>query len=88
MLEVISSWRESTFFKNYALVVQWTTVSMMSILEILLKLRLNQGDVTAAFLHAGLNQDKKVYVEMPLGFRKKGKCLKFKKTSLWTSTTP
>ena len=53
---------------------------MMLILEILLKLKSKQGDVTAAFLHADLNKDEKVYVEMPLGFRKKGKCLKSKKT--------
>ena len=48
--------------------------------RVLLKLKSKQGDVTAAFLHADLNEDEKVYVEMPLGFRKKGKCLKLKKT--------
>ena len=45
-----------------------------------MKLKSKQGDVTAAFLHADLNEDEKVYVEMPLGFRKKGKYLKLKKT--------
>ena len=68
------------FFETYAPVVQWTTVRMMLILEILLKLKSKQGDVTAAFLHADLGEDEKVYVEMPLGFRKKGKVLKLKKT--------
>ena len=52
----------------------------MLILEILLNLKSKQGDVTAAFLHADLGEDKKVYVKMPLGFRKKGKVLSLKKT--------
>ena len=52
----------------------------MLILEILLNLKSKQGDVTAAFLHADLGEDEKVYVEMPLGFRKKGKVLSLKKT--------
>ena len=45
-----------------------------------MKLKSKQCNVTAAFLYADLNEDEKVYVEMPLGFRKKGKCLKLKKT--------
>ena len=53
---------------------------MMLVLDILLKLKPKQGDVTSALLHADLNEDEKVYVGMPLGFRKKGKCLKLKKT--------
>ena len=53
---------------------------MVLILEILLKLKSKQGDVTADFLHADINEDEKMYVEMPLGFRKKGKYLKLKKT--------
>ena len=68
------------FFETYAPVVQWTTVRLMLILEILLKLKSKQGDVTAAFLHAELDEDEKVYVEMPLGFRKPGKVLSLKKT--------
>jgi hypothetical protein len=49
----------------------------MLILEVLLQLTSKQGDVTAAFLHADLDKEKeKVYVEMPLGFRSKGKVLK------------
>jgi hypothetical protein len=36
--------------------------------------------VTAAFLHAELDEKEKVYVEMPLGFRQPGKVLKLKKT--------
>ena len=52
----------------------------MLILEVLLNLKSKQGDVTAAFLHADLGKNEKVYVEMPLGFRKKGKVLSLKKT--------
>ena len=39
-----------------------------------------QGDVTAAFLHADLSPEEKIFVEMPLGFRQKGKILCLKKT--------
>jgi hypothetical protein len=53
------------FFETYAPVVQWTTVHMMLILEVLLDLKSKQGDVTAAFLHAELPKDEEVYVEMP-----------------------
>lgn len=68
------------FFETYAPVVQWTTVRLLLILEVLLQLKSKQGDVTAAFLHADLDEREKVYVEMPLGFRKQGKVLKLKKT--------
>jgi hypothetical protein len=68
------------FFETYAPVVQWTTVRLMLILEILLDLKSKQGDVTAAFLHGELGEDEKVYVKMPLGFRKAGKVLKLNKT--------
>jgi len=46
----------------------------------LLDLKSKQGDVTAAFLHSELGENERVYVEMPLGFRKAGKVLKLKKT--------
>ena len=63
------------FFETYALVVQWTTVRLMLILEILLQLKSKQGDVTAAFLHADFDDNENVYAEMPLGFQQKGKVL-------------
>ncbi len=50
-------------------------------LEVLLGLKLKQGDVTAAFLQADLGEDEEVYVGMSRGFDKKGKVLKLKKTS-------
>ena len=48
------------FFKTYAPVVQWTTIRLMLIIEVLLRLKSKQGDVTAAFLHADLGKNKKV----------------------------
>ena len=68
------------FFETYAPVVQWTTVRLMLILEVLLELKSKQGDVTAAFLHAKLEDNERVYVEMPRGFRKEGKVLSLKST--------
>eukprot|EP00970_Alexandrium_tamarense_P013493 scaffold3441_cov152-Alexandrium_tamarense.AAC.1 len=56
-----------------ARVVGWTTVRLLLILEVLLDLISKQGDVTAAFLHADLPDNETVYVEMPRGFRQKGK---------------
>ena len=37
------------FFKTYAPVIQWTTIRLMFILEILMGLKSKQGDVTCAF---------------------------------------
>jgi hypothetical protein len=73
------------FFETYAPVVQWTTICLMFILEILLGLISMQGNVTCAFLHADLEKNKTVYVDMPMGFAQYGKngkkkCLKLKKT--------
>ena len=68
------------FFETYAPVVQWTTVHLMLILEVLLGLKSKQGDVTAAFLHADIDEVENVYVKMPRGFEKKGKVLKLCKT--------
>ncbi len=50
----------------------------MLILENLLGLKSKQAGVTAAFLHAILGEDEKVYVEMPLGFKQHGSNGKFK----------
>ena len=52
----------------------------MLILEVLLGLKSKQGDVTAAFLHAKLEDNERVYVEMPRGFKKPGKVLSLKST--------
>ena len=68
------------FFETYAPVVQWTTIRLMLILEVLLGLKSKQGDVTAAFLHAKLPEDEEVYVAMPQGFQQQGKCLRLRRT--------
>ena len=60
-------------FETYAPVVQWKNVLLMLILEVLMGLKSKQGDVTAAFLHANLGKEEKVFVEMPQGFEVKGK---------------
>ena len=59
--------------EKYVPLVQCTNMRMMLILGILLKLKSKQGTITAAFLHADLNKNIKIYGEMSLGFRKKGK---------------
>ncbi len=51
------------FFETYAIVVQWTTVYLILILDYLIRLKSKQADVIAAFLHATLGEDEKVYVE-------------------------
>ena len=68
----------------YAPVVQWTTVRLMLVLEVLIGLKYKQGEMTAAFLHADLGEDEKVFVDMTLGFGVKvkngrNKVLKLKK---------
>jgi len=51
------------FFETYAPVVQWTTVRLMLILDVLLNLKSKQGDVTAAFLQAEIPDGEHVYVQ-------------------------
>ncbi len=50
-------------FETYTPVVQWTTNCLMLILENLLGLIFKQADVTAAFLHATLGENERVYLE-------------------------
>ena len=57
------------YFETYAPVVQWTTIRLMLILECLLGLKSKQGDVTCAFLHAHLEENEKVHLKMPQGFK-------------------
>jgi hypothetical protein len=57
----------------------------MFVLEVLLGLKSMQGNVTCAFLHANIEENKNVYFKMALGFGQYGpngkkKCLKLKKT--------
>ena len=55
-------------FETYASVMQWTTVKSMFILEVLLGLKSNQGNVTAEFTHVDIPDNDKVYIEMPRVF--------------------
>jgi hypothetical protein len=71
---------EVDFFETYSPVIQWTTICLMLILEVLLGLKSKQGDVTSAFLHALLGPNEHICCEMPLDFRIPGKVLKLKKT--------
>ncbi|KAL7528926.1 hypothetical protein ACHAWF_002767 [Thalassiosira exigua] len=63
------------YFEMYIAAVQWTTVRLMLMLEVIVDLKSEQGDVTAGFLRAELNKGEKVYVVMPQGFSQKGKIL-------------
>ncbi len=76
------------FFETYAPVVQWTTVHLMLILEVLLELKSKQGDITAAFLHADIPEGENIYVKMPCGFKRKDKVLKLKKTPYGLRQSP
>jgi hypothetical protein len=76
------------YFETYAPVVQWTTIRLMLMLEVLLDLKSKQGDVTAAFLHAELNEGERVYIEMPQGFRQKGKVLSLNRTIYGLKQSP
>ena len=55
-------------FETYASLVQWTTVQLMLIIEVLLGLTSNKSDLTSAFLHAYILENEKVYVEILRGF--------------------
>ncbi len=73
------------FFVTYAPVVQWTTIRLMFILEILFGLKSKLGNVLCAFLHGELEPGENVHVEMPLSFSQYSKdgtrkVLKLKKT--------
>ena len=52
------------FFGTYVTVVQWSTVHLILILEVLLGLKSQQGNVEAAFFHVDLEPSKEVYVNM------------------------
>ncbi len=72
-------------FETYSLVVQWTTICLMLVLECIFGLCSKQGDMTCAFLHASLRKDEVVYIEMPQGFKQydkngKPKVLKLNQT--------
>jgi hypothetical protein len=51
------------FFETYAPVVQWTTIRLIFILEILLGLKSKQGNVLCAFLHGEPEPGKNVMLK-------------------------
>ena len=57
------------FDETYAPVAQWSTVHIMLILECLLGLKSKQGDILCVFLHAELEPQERIYVDMPRGFK-------------------
>ena len=63
------------FFETYVPVMQWTTMWLMLILDVLLDLKSKQGNMTAAFLHADMPEGDKIFVEMPRRFQCKGKVM-------------
>eukprot|EP00804_Cyclotella_cryptica_P010681 CCRYP_005472-RA/>CCRYP_005472-RA protein AED:0.35 eAED:0.35 QI:0/0/0/1/0/0/2/0/122 len=50
----------------YAPVVQWTTIRLMLILEVLLGLKSKQGNITAVFVDADVEKGKNIYTETAL----------------------
>ena len=60
------------YFETWAPVVQWTTVRSMMILATNKKLCSAQADITAAFVHAPLDENDDVYVQQPRGFEVPG----------------
>jgi hypothetical protein len=57
-------------FKMWAPVVQWSTVCIVMILAIKLKLISVQCDITAAFVHGWVPPTETIYVHQPRGFHR------------------
>jgi hypothetical protein len=70
------------YFKMWAPVVQWSTVCIVMILAIKLKLVSVQCDITAAFVHGRVPPIEMIYVHQPKGFHhgKGDKVLRLKRT--------
>lgn len=56
-------------FETWSPVVEWSTVCLLLVISSMLKLHTAQADVTAAFLHAPLKPNKKIYVHQARGFK-------------------
>ena len=50
--------------------VQWKKVWLVLIGEVLLGFKSKQGDFTAAFLHADIPENERVYAKIPIRFEK------------------
>ena len=89
------------YFDTFAPVVSWTTVRLMLILSVILDLRTQQADYTAAFVHAPIDKDPNydsltpeqqkrqgVFVEMPRGFSQPGKVFRLNKSLYGLKQSP
>ena len=81
------------YFEIYALVVMWTNIHLMLILECLLDLKAKQWNVNCAFLYAHLSEEETLYLYMLQGFTqhdKKGraKVLKLKQCLYGSKNSP
>ena len=56
------------YFETWSPVVQWSVVCLMLVLSAKLGLKLAQAGITAAFLHAKVEEDECMYVRQPRGF--------------------
>lgn len=75
-------------FDTFAPVVSWTTVRLLLILSVVLKLSTTQVDYTAAFVQAPLGEHEEVFVEMPRGFKVAGKVLQLKRALYGLKQSP
>jgi hypothetical protein len=60
------------FFETWAPVVQWPTVRALLILATKLELVSAQADITAAFVHAELDEDEHIFMHQAAGFKREG----------------
>jgi histone deacetylase 1/2 len=60
------------FFETWAPVVSWPTVRALLILATKLELVSVQADITAAFVHAELDEDEHIFVHQAAGFKREG----------------
>ena len=61
------------FFVTYNPIVQWKNICLMLILEVLLGIKSNKGDVTTSFIHTDAEKGENVYVSMAMYFKHKGR---------------
>ena len=66
------------YTETWAPVVSWSTVRLLMVLGTQMGLKTWSADVSCAFLHSDI--DSEVYVDMPRGFTKPGKCLKLRRS--------
>ena len=68
------------FFEKYAPVIHCTTVCLLNIWVVLMGLKSKQCIITAAFLDVDLEEYENIFINILMGFGKKLKVLKLRKT--------